>query len=133
MQGRYMPRPDHEEQEAPLDPTMEGIRRKMVKLQLVSGGILLVCFMAVIAAIVYKVSRTPSSTPATVASSSLSVPSEQPLAATARLPAGFNVESVSLSGTQMLFYGAIGGDQKVFVFDIATGRMVADVSVTTGQ
>lgn len=122
-----MANPDLEEQEEPLDPAMERIRRKMVLLQLVSGGILFVCFMAVLAAVVYKVSQRPDVAP--VASSGLAVPADQPLASSVILPQGFQVQSVSLSGSQMLFYGVIGGQQKALVFDLTVGRIVADVAV----
>lgn len=122
-----MANPDPEEQEAPLDPAMERIRRKMVLLQLVSGGILFVCFMAVLAAVVYKVAQRPETAPAATAGNS--VPADQPLASSVTLPEGFEVQSVSLSGSQMLFYGAIGGQQKALVFDLTVGRIVADVTV----
>ncbi len=127
-----MPQPEIEEQEQPLDPAMEKIRRKMVLLIVVSGGILFVCFMAVLGAIVYKVAQRPAQPPATVASGSFAVPADQPLAATAALPAGFSVQDVSLSGSQLVFYGQLDGDQKVFIFDLAVGRMVADVTISTG-
>jgi hypothetical protein len=129
-----MPQPEVEEKEEPLDPAMERIRRKMVLLQLVSGGILFVCFMAVLAAIVYKISQRPADGPATVATSgSFTVPSDQPLAATAALPAGFTIDNVSMSGSQLVFLGQLNGARKVFVFDIVLGRIVADVTIATGQ
>jgi hypothetical protein len=124
-----MPQPEIEEKEEPLDPAMERIRRKMVILILVSGGILFVCFMAVLGAIVYKVSQRPAAAPASIASGSLAVPSGQPLAVTAALPAGFNIQDVSLSGSQLVFYGLLDGDQKVFILDLVLGRIVADVTV----
>lgn len=124
-----MANPDLGEQEEPLDPAMERIRRKMVLLQLVSGGILFVCFMAVLAAVVYKVSQRPDTPP--VASGGFAVPADQPLASSVILPAGFVVQSVSLSGSQMLFYGAIAEQQKALVFDLTVGRIVADVTVGT--
>ena len=131
-----MPQPDIEEQELPLDPAMERIRRKMVLLIVVSGGILFVCFMAVLGAIVYKVSQRPAKPtgePAAVSSGSFAVPADQPLAATAALPAGFQVQNVSLSGSQILFFGQLNGAAKVFIFDLAVGRIVADVTVGTAQ
>lgn len=128
-----MPQPDVEEQEEPLDPAMERIRRKMVLLQLVSGGILFVCFMAVLAAVVYKVSQRPDAPVQSASTGSFSVPAGQPLAATVELPAGFSVQSVSLSGSQILFYGLLDGDRKAFVFDLAAGRIVADVTVAIPQ
>lgn len=124
-----MAHPDPEEQEEPLDPAMERIRRKMVLLQLVSGGILFVCFMAVLAAVVYKVAQRPDEAP--VASSGFAVPSDQPLTSSVDLPAGFEVQSVSMSGSQLLFYGRVAGAQKALVYDLSLGRMVADVAVGT--
>ena len=123
-----MPKPEVEEEEAPLDPAMERIRRKMVLLQLVSGGILFLCFMAVLAAVVYKVAQRPEPT-AVATSGGFSVPSGQPLSATAQLPPGFIVQSVSLSGSQILFYGQLKAEQKVMVYDLTAGRVVADVTV----
>ncbi|HEV7434560.1 MAG TPA: hypothetical protein VGO22_06785 [Pseudorhizobium sp.] len=121
-----MANPDLEEQEEPLDPAMERIRRKMVLLQLVSGGIMFVCFMAVLAAVVYKVSQGPE---APVATNGLDVPADQPLTSSVALPAGFDVRSVSLSGSQLLFYGVVSGQQRALVFDLSVGRIVADVAV----
>ena len=63
-----------EQEEKPLDPVMENVRRKMVRLQLVSAGIMGVMLMAVLAAIVYKVTQRAPETP--VASSGFSVPSK---------------------------------------------------------
>jgi hypothetical protein len=119
-----------EQEDKPLDPVMENVRRKMVKLQLVSAGVMLVMLMVVLSAIVYKVTRPGK---ADVAQSvSVAVPGEAPVTAIAALPAGFEVSDVALSGGQILFYGAVaGGDRKAIVFDIAAGRIVADVSVKT--
>lgn len=118
------------QQEEPLDPAMERIRRKMIKLQLVSGGVMLVCFMAVLGAIVYKITR-PSTDAATATHTSggLSVPADQPLAATAMLPSGFTVQSVSHSGNQILFYGQVNGVSRALIFDLSVGRIIADVTV----
>ncbi len=120
--------PDDQE-DKPLDPAMENVRRKMVKLQLVSGGIMLVMFMAVLAAIVYKVTQ-PSGTVRQEASPGLSIPADQPIVAAALLPRGFNVVSTDLSGNQILFYGTTAdGARKALVFDLTVGRIVADVTI----
>jgi hypothetical protein len=106
----------------------------MVLLQLVSGGIMFVCFMAVLGAIVYKISQNPDEPSTSVAApGGFAIPADQPLAATAALPAGFQVEDVSLSGSQILFYGPLNGDRKVFIFDLSVGRIVADVTVGERQ
>lgn len=118
-----------EQDEKPLDPAMENVRRKMVKLQLVSGGIMLLMFMAVLAAIVYKVTR-PDGTERPVAQPGLAIPADQPIVAAALLPPGFTVLSTDLSNNQILFYGTTtDGTRKALVFDLSVGRIVADVTV----
>lgn len=121
---------DNEDQEdKPLDPVMENVRRKLMRLQLVSGGVMLLMFMAVLAAIVYKVT-TRDGKPVADAGGALAVPSDAPLAATVRLPAGFAVSAVSQDGGRILFYGVMpDGSRKALLFDIAAGRIVADVAV----
>ena len=101
----------------------------MVRLQIVSGAIMFVSLMAVFGAVVYKTMREdPKETAATVAASG--VPSDAPLAATVSLPLGFKVQSTSLSAGQILFYGeTVEGKNKALVFDLRTGRTVADVTV----
>lgn len=120
--------PDDQE-EKPLDPAMESVRRKMVKLQLVSGGIMLLMFMAVLAAIVYKVTR-PDGTERSAALPGLAIPADQPIVAAALLPQGFTVLSTDLSNNQILFYGTTtDGTRKALVFDLSVGRIVADVTI----
>ncbi|MBB4190593.1 hypothetical protein GGE45_000076 [Rhizobium aethiopicum] len=119
--------PDDQE-EKPLDPAMESVRRKMVRLQIVSGAIMFVSLMAVFGAVVYKTMREPKETASTAAASG--VPSDAPLAATLSLPLGFKVQSTSFSAGQMLFFGeTVEGTRKALVFDLRTGRTVADVTV----
>ena len=121
---------DNEDQEdKPLDPVMENVRRKLMRLQLISGGIMLLMFMAVLAAIVYKVT-TRDGKPVAEAGGAFAVPGDAPVTATATLPAGFSVSAVSQDGGRILFYGAMrDGSRKALLFDIAAGRIVADVDV----
>jgi hypothetical protein len=118
--------PDDQE-EKPLDPALENVRRKMMRLQIVSITIMVVSLMAVFGAVVYKTMR-PAPKASGVASSG--VPSDAPVAATAALPAGFTVQSVALSGSQVLFYGATAaGQRQAIVFDYGVGRIVATISL----
>jgi hypothetical protein len=117
-----------EQDEKPLDPVLEKVRRKMVRLQIVSAGVMFISLMAVLAAVVYKVRHSPA--PEKAETGALSIPSDQPVSATARLPAGFKVTSTALSGTQVLFFGTTAdGQSKAYIFDLAVGRLVADVTV----
>ncbi|HTO29597.1 MAG TPA: hypothetical protein VL202_00225 [Pararhizobium sp.] len=119
-----------EQEDKPLDPVIENVRRKMIKLQMVSAGVMVVMLMVVLSAIVYKLTRPGKAEMAQA--TAVAVPSDAPLTATAALPAGFEVSDVALSGGQILFYGSIaGGQRKAIVFDIAAGRVVADVAVKT--
>lgn len=123
---------DENLEDKPLDPVMEGVRRKMVKLQLISGGIMAVLFLAVLVSIFYKLTRDEGGAEpvAATSSSTFAVPSDQPLSLTANLPAGFRVVQTSLSGSQMLIYGeTAAGERKAFVFDLALGRIIADVTL----
>ena len=120
-------KPD-EQEEKPLDPVMENVRRKMIRLQLVSAGVMLVMLMVVLGAIVYKVTRLSDQDASQAAA--LSVPSDAPRTAVAALPAGFEISNIALSSGQILFYGAIGGQaSQAIVFDIAAGRIIADITV----
>jgi hypothetical protein len=119
-------RPDDQE-EKPLDPAMESVRRKMMRLQIVSVFVMVVSLMAVFGAIVYKAMRPTTATPAATAAT---VPSDAPVAATAALPQGFAVQSVALSGNQVLFYGTdASGQHQAIVFDYAVKRIVATIAI----
>ncbi len=63
--------PDIDAEEQPLDPAMERVRRKMIRLLAVSIGIMVIGLMAVLAAIVYKINQ-PVSEVATAARSEVS-------------------------------------------------------------
>lgn len=122
---------DENQEDKPLDPAMESVRRKMVKLQLVSGGIMATLFLAVLVSIFYKLTRDEGGTPPVAQTSQpFLVPSDQPLSLTANLPAGFTVVQTSLSGSQMLIYGeTAAGERKAFIFDLPLGRIIADVTL----
>ena len=119
-----------DQEEKPLDPVMENVRRKMIRLQLVSGGIMLLMFMAVLAAIVYKITTRDGKPQAASVTSGGAVPSDAPVKATAALPDGFAVSAVSQSSGQILFYGVMAdGTRRAFLFDIASGRTVAEIDI----
>lgn len=120
--------------EKPLDPEMEKVRRKMVRLLAVSIGIMFIGLMTVLGAIVYKFTRSDDAQlpAAQVAGSSAGVPSDAPIEAVAALPAGFVVDSISLDGNRIGFFGrAADGSMRVIVHDISVGRIVSDVVVIT--
>lgn len=119
---------EDDQDEKPLDPAMEKVRRKMVRLLAVSIGIMFVGVMAVMGAIVYKFTR-PSPQQAVVASSQ-GVPSDAPVEAVAALPAGFTIVGIALDGNRIAFNGRMAdGKLRVMLYDITTSRIVADIAV----
>ncbi|WP_340160276.1 hypothetical protein [uncultured Hoeflea sp.] len=120
---------DDDLDEKPLDPEMEKVRRKMVRLLAVSIGIMFIGLMTVLGALVYKFTRADDSG-AQVAASSASVPSDAPIEGVAALPAGFTVENVTLDGNRIGFYGrASDGSMRLIIHDISVGRLVSDIVV----
>ena len=118
-----------DQEDKPLDPALESVRRKMIRLQIVSVAIMVVSLMAVFGAVVYKTMR-PAAKPGSAAIAA-GIPSDQPVAATAALPQGFTVQSVALSGSQVLFYGTTSaGQRQAIVFDYGLSRIVATISLS---
>jgi hypothetical protein len=116
----------------PLDPEMEKVRRKMVRLLAVSIGIMFIGLMTVLGAIVYKFTQDdPASGGDQLASgSTIGLPGDAPIEAVAALPQGFTVQSVALDGDRIGFFGrASDGSQRLIIHDLSLGRNVGDVVV----
>ncbi|MAZ84102.1 MAG: hypothetical protein CML31_14225 [Rhizobiales bacterium] len=127
-----MTRPMTDElEEKPLDPEMEKVRRKMVRLLAVSIGIMFVGVMAVLAAIVYKFTR-PSEDVATLpaaSSTATTAPSSTPLVDRIDLPQGFDVISMSVDGNRIAFFGTTNGASQVLVYDASSGSRLGTIEV----
>ena len=114
------------EDEKPLDPVLEKVRRKMIRLLAVSIGIMVVALIGVMIAIVYKTKQVSTED----APSASSVPSDAPVSTTVNLPDGFRITSTDLSGSRILFFGKDAkGQSKAFVFDTATSSIVAEITI----
>jgi hypothetical protein len=119
-------------EEKPLDPEMEKVRRKMVRLLAVSIGIMFIGLMTVLGAIVYKFTQDDAAGSGNqiAAGSAMSLPGDGPIEAVARLPQGFAVESVALDGVRIGFFGrAMDGSQRLIIHDLSLGQIVSDVVV----
>jgi len=113
----------YDEEEAPLDPAAERLRRKLVRLLFVSGGIMMIGLIAVFAAIVYKLGalgpaegeRTESRVEAAGA----------PIEARIALPAGTRVVATDLDGDRaLLTIEAADGATSLLLIDLAAGEIV---------
>ncbi|MGH6761342.1 MAG: fimbrial protein [Phyllobacterium sp.] len=122
---------DDEVEEAPLDPAMERVRRKMIRLLAVSIGIMVIGLMAVLTAVVYKVMKRDD-TSASQAQSD--IPGQLPLATvlegTIALDKGDRVVSQSLGGNRLsLDVIRFNGSREILIYDYAEGRIVARVKL----
>jgi hypothetical protein len=122
--------------EKPLDPELEKVRRKMLRLLGVSIGIMFVGVMAVLVAIVYKLNE-PTETEAGVAAvpvaqqvgTSAPVSAAVPAAVIATsLPAGLRIDTVAVDGTRIVLAGQISGRAHVVIYDLAAGGIVAEIA-----
>ena len=112
---------DEDEQEKPLDPAVENVRRKLIRFMLVNLAVLAVALIAVVGAIVYKSRNSPPA----VAQPSLSVPSDGMVEGEIALPPGARLVSQSISGDRLVLeVEEFGGTPALYVYDIAAGRMV---------
>jgi hypothetical protein len=118
-----------EQDENPLDPEMEKVRRKMVRLLAVSIGIMFIGLMAVLAGVVYK-SMSAGDAGHETAFQALQPSGDGPIRVTAHLPEGFSVEQVTADGIMLVIRGRRqDGGQAVLLFDVSTRRMVAEITL----
>lgn len=118
-----------DEAEKPLDPAMERVRRKMIRLLAVAIGTMLIGLMAVLFAIVYKINSKPKATPPSVA---LTIPEgADEISGTIALPRGAQINGQSLSGGQILLdITLVEGGRELLVFDMGQKRVIARYQLT---
>lgn len=115
-----------QDEDQPLDPVMEKVRKKMVRLLVISIGIMVVGLMAVLGAIVYKISNPSKSTAAEPVANSSNMVSRIEM----DLPDGASVSSASLHGDRMLLNVRLAdGAQEYWVVDLASGEVVSRLHV----
>lgn len=124
-----MTRPEAEDDnDKPLDPSIEKVRRKMVRFMGINLSILFLALMVVIAALVYK-SRTSAPQVAAPAGD-IQAPAGQPAEGDILLPVGARVVSQSISGDRISLDAELaGGERMLFVYDIAEHRMIGRFAI----
>jgi len=117
-----------EEEEKPLDPAAESVRRKLVRFMMINLGILFLAVMVVIAALVYKMSRTPGTASAPV--TDVQIPAGAVLSGDIVLPVGAKVVSQSLSGNRLSIDAELAdGSRAIFLYDIAERRVIGQFAI----
>ena len=112
-------------EEKPLDPAVEKVRRKLVRFVAINLGLLFLAVMAVLAAIVYK-TGAPSEVAAVGNSEAVPSPGEGGvITGDIVLPAGARLIAHSLSGNRITLDAELrDGGRAIFVFDIAERRII---------
>lgn len=117
-----------EDEEKPLDPEVEKVRKKLVRFVAINLGLLFLALMVVIAALVYKTRNAPPASPPLAGD--IQVPAGEPLSGDIVLPVGARVVSQSLSGNRVAIDAELAdGSRAIFVYDIAERRMVGRFAI----
>ena len=125
--------------EAPLDPAAERVRRKLVRLLVISFGIMVLGLGAVIAAIVYKINERnegSENTAAGMAAGPMSargvLSAETAVAGAIDLPAGARILASSLDGDNALITIALpDGAMQLLVIDLPSGKIFVRYDLRT--
>ncbi|PYE88720.1 hypothetical protein [Phyllobacterium leguminum] len=122
----------HPAAEPPLDPAMEKVRRKMMRLLAVSIGIMLIGLMAVLVAVVYKVTRSDEAETAPprsdIPGEAVTAPVAPPAIIESQVPLapGTRLLSQSLSGDHVSLETLLpDGGTEIIVYDYVKSRIVA--------
>lgn len=104
--------------DAPLDPAVERVRRKLLRFAIVNIGILFLALALVVAALAWR-SVSAAKAPAAFVEAELA------------LPQGAQVSSHAVSPTEISLFATLpNGAGAVFVFARADGRLVGRYAVT---
>lgn len=101
-------------EDKPLDPAVERVQQRLRRLMLISTGTLGLGFVAVIVAIIFRVSNLTSEP----------VHSGEAWRTTIELPAGTNVVSTETEGANLIVHTDGPEGRSVHVFDMPTGRRI---------
>lgn len=119
-----------EDEEKPLDPGVEKVRKKLVRFVAINLGLLFIALMAVVAVLVYK-SRTVSAPQVAAPASDIPVPPGSVLEGDIALPSGARIVSQSLSGNRIALELELpGGNRAIYIYDIAERRIIGRFAIT---
>ena len=118
-----------DEEDKPLDPAVEKVRRKLVRFVAINLGLLLLALMAVLAAIVYK-TRTEAPPASGLPISEIPIPADGTVEGEIGLPAGARIASQSLSGSRLSLHVELpGGQASIYLYDLSERRLVGHFAV----
>jgi hypothetical protein len=130
---------DDEHAEAPLDPAAERVRRKLVRLLVISFAIMVLGLGAVIAAIIYKINERNDGADirqdgavGDIAAGTGRLSAQTVIAGAIELPAGARIVTSSLDGDRALITIALpDGAMQLLVIDLPTGKVFVRYDLRT--
>ena len=124
-----MAAPRSNDDDKPLDPEVERVRRKLLRFMIVNLAILFVAFAAVIGGFIYKSSH--ASKKATGQEAEVRPPSgADAVSAAIAIPAGARIVSQTLSGKEVLLGLELAdGSRSFLLYDLGAGRALGTYAV----
>lgn len=120
------------DEEQPLDPVMERVRVKMVRLLGISIGLMLIALLTVLGAVIYKINQPEKDNIAEnqTNSSKAGYYSAAPIleAIAVDLPDGAKISSSNLSGNRMsVNFELQDGSHQLWIVDLQTGEVISRI------
>jgi uncharacterized SAM-binding protein YcdF (DUF218 family) len=124
-----MAAPQLNDDDKPLDPEVERVRRKLLRFMIVNLAILFVAFAAVIGGFIYKSSH--ASKKAAGQEAEARPPSDaDAVAATIAIPAGARNVSQTIAGKEVLLGLELAdGSHSLLLYDLGAGRTLGTYAV----
>jgi hypothetical protein len=121
--------PDDED-EKPLDPAVERVRRRVLRFMAINMAVLFVALMAVAIAIVYRLGSRDEGGPPAAATE---IPGQAVVAeGLIELPAEARIVSQSLSGDRLSIQVVLpAGERQFLIYDLGAGAVVSRIAVET--
>lgn len=119
-----MTNPNFEDDEKPLDAAQLRLQAKLKRLLLGSTGVMVLGFIAVFAAIFYRVTRVDVKPP---------VVWEHPIVAEVPLPEGGHVTSSRLDGNRLIVTLESPKGAAILIVDIETMKVIRRLELTGGK
>ncbi len=123
-----------DEEEAPLDPVMERVRKKMIRLLVISMGTIFISLMVVVYTIVYKINTLPEDAEEEASNSSQIQASfnvadfQETIELNA--PVGAELTSSQLEGNLLVLQFRLPNSQtEVRIINLLSGEVVSTVSI----
>ena len=120
------------DEEQPLDPVMERVRVKMVRLLGISIGLMLIALLTVLGAVIYKINQPEKDniTENQTNSSQSGLYSAGPIleAISVDLPNGAKISSSNFSGNRMsVDFVLQDGSHQLWIVDLQTGEVISRI------